>query len=49
MAPVSWQAVVFIWVYATLWFVMNDYIKVWSYKALDAWHAWRGHPDHARA
>ncbi len=41
MAQLSIQTIIYIWIYATIWFVINDYIKVWSYKLLDAWHVWR--------
>jgi H+-transporting ATPase len=34
MTPVSWQDIGYIWIYATVWFIFNDYIKVWTYKLL---------------
>lgn len=34
MAPVSWQDIGYIWIYATVWFILNDSIKVWTYKLL---------------
>jgi H+-transporting ATPase len=35
MEPISWQAVVYLWIYATVWFLINDQIKVFSYKLFD--------------
>ncbi len=35
MEAISWQAVVYIWIYSTIWFLFNDQIKVVSYKLLD--------------
>jgi len=35
MEPISWKAVVLIWIYSTVWFLINDQIKVLSYKLLD--------------
>ena len=35
MEPISWQAVMYIWIYSTVWFLINDQIKVFSYKLLD--------------
>jgi len=35
MDPISWQYIVYIWAYSILWFLLNDWIKVWSYKLLD--------------
>lgn len=32
---ISWQIVVLIWIYATVWFLINDQIKVWTYKLID--------------
>jgi len=42
----SCQAIIAIWIYATLWFIFNDFLKVWSYKFLDVWHIWRKHAAH---
>lgn len=35
MEPVSWTAIMYIWVYSTAWFLINDQIKVFSYKLFD--------------
>jgi len=35
MEPISWQAVMYIWIYSTVWFLFNDQIKVLTYKILD--------------
>lgn len=34
MAPVSWKDIGYIWIYATAWFIFNDYLKVWTFKLL---------------
>ena len=39
MAPVSWQVVAAIWVYSTVWFVINDAVKVWGYKLFRHFYA----------
>ena len=35
MEQISWQAVAYIWIYSTIWFLFNDQVKVFSYKILD--------------
>jgi len=35
MEPISWHAVMYIWIYSTIWFLFNDQVKVASYKLLD--------------
>ncbi len=35
MQAISWQIVGYIWIYATVWFLFNDQIKVLAYKVLD--------------
>jgi len=35
MQPISWRTVGYIWIYSTIWFLLNDQIKVLSYKILD--------------
>ncbi len=35
MTPISWEVVAYIWIYSTLWFFVNDFIKVWAYKIWD--------------
>jgi H+-transporting ATPase len=32
MAPIGWGLAAFIWVYALVWFVVTDYLKVYYYK-----------------
>ncbi len=34
MAPVSFATIVAIWVYSTVWFLINDFVKVQTYKIL---------------
>ncbi|HIP50000.1 MAG TPA: HAD family hydrolase, partial [Candidatus Pacebacteria bacterium] len=35
MEPISWEMVGYIWIYATIWFFINDQIKVFGYKLFD--------------
>jgi len=35
MQAISWEAILYLWIYSTIWFVINDQIKVGSYKLLD--------------
>jgi H+-transporting ATPase len=34
MAPVGWKYTAYIWIYATVWFVFNDFLKVAVYRML---------------
>ena len=34
MAPVGWEYTAYIWIYATVWFVFNDFLKVAVYRML---------------
>lgn len=34
MAPAGWPYAGLIWIYALLWFILNDYLKVWTFKWL---------------
>ncbi len=34
MAPVGWEVAAYVWLYATVWFLINDYVKVWTYKLI---------------
>jgi H+-transporting ATPase len=34
MAPIGWKYAGYIWIYATVWFVFNDFLKVGMYKVL---------------
>ncbi len=33
--PISWKAIGYLWIYATVWWLFNDFLKVWVYKILD--------------
>jgi len=35
MPAIGWEWVGWIYLYATAWFVFNDFLKVWTYKLLD--------------
>ncbi len=35
MQSISWQYILYIWIYSILWFLLNDQIKIFSYKILD--------------
>ncbi|HEC30507.1 MAG TPA: plasma-membrane proton-efflux P-type ATPase [Candidatus Yonathbacteria bacterium] len=37
MEPIGWQAVVAIWIYSTVWFIINDQVKVFGYKIWDTY------------
>ena len=34
MAAVGWEYTAYIWIYATIWFLVNDFVKVWVYRML---------------
>jgi hypothetical protein len=34
MEPVGWEYVIYIYIYATVWFVFNDFLKVTVYRML---------------
>jgi H+-transporting ATPase len=34
VASIGWQYASLVWVYALAWFVINDFVKVWTYKLL---------------
>jgi H+-transporting ATPase len=34
VAPIGWRNAFLVWGYALLWFVINDFIKVWTYGQL---------------
>ncbi len=38
MAPLGWDVVVAIWLYSTVWFILNDTIKVWAYKVFHTFY-----------
>ncbi|MEP7234752.1 MAG: plasma-membrane proton-efflux P-type ATPase [Ignavibacteriota bacterium] len=31
MTPIGWDYAGYIWIYATIWFVINDFVKVWTF------------------
>jgi len=31
---IGWKYAIYIWIYSSLWFVFNDFVKVWTYKGL---------------
>lgn len=35
MEPISLGAIVLLWIYVTIWFFINDLVKVWLYRAID--------------
>jgi H+-transporting ATPase len=34
MAPVGWTYTAYIWIYAPVWFVFNDFVKVLTYSVM---------------
>ncbi len=34
VAPIGWKYALLVWVYALLWAVVNDFVKVWTYRLL---------------
>lgn len=38
MPAISFSTIVAVWIYATIWFIINDFIKVWTYRVLDTQH-----------
>jgi len=34
MESIGWKMTIYIWIYAAIWFIFNDYIKVWAYRIL---------------
>jgi H+-transporting ATPase len=34
MAPIGWKYAALIWLYATIWFLVNDFVKVGAYKLM---------------
>ncbi len=34
VAPIGWRYALVIWCYALIWFVFNDFIKIWVYRFL---------------
>ena len=41
VVAIGWKLAIFIWVYALIAFIITDFIKVYSYKLLDTYHAKR--------
>jgi H+-transporting ATPase len=34
LSPIGWQYALLVWGYALVWFVINDFVKIWTYKLL---------------
>ncbi|NOZ25927.1 MAG: plasma-membrane proton-efflux P-type ATPase [Nitrospirae bacterium] len=34
VAPIGWKNALLVWAYAIVWFVINDFVKIWTYKLL---------------
>ena len=34
MAPIGWTYAAYIWLYATIWFLINDSVKVGAFKLM---------------
>ena len=34
LSPIGWKYAVLVWGYALVWFAINDFIKIWTYKVL---------------
>jgi H+-transporting ATPase len=39
--PIGWSYALMVWGYALLWFVVNDVIKIWTYRLLHTGGAWQ--------
>ncbi len=35
MQPIGWKYAGYIWIYATIWWIFNDFVKVWTYRIMD--------------
>lgn len=35
MEAISWEIIVYIWLYAIGWWIFNDFLKVWTYRVYD--------------
>ena len=44
MPAISLSTIALVWVYATVWFLINDQIKVLTYKVID-WYKQNVHPQ----
>jgi H+-transporting ATPase len=49
MPAIGWKWVGIIYLYATAWFVFNDFVKVWTYKLIDRWPSRFNEPAPAAA
>ena len=49
MKAVGWKIVLFIWVYNAVWFVVQDLVKVWTYKGFDWYQRRVGGRPHLRS
>jgi H+-transporting ATPase len=34
VTPIGWKNALFVWVYALAWFIVNDFVKIWTYRLL---------------
>jgi H+-transporting ATPase len=34
ITPIGWKYALLVWVYALVWFIANDFVKIWTYKLL---------------
>ena len=39
ITPIGWEAALWIWAYCLLWFLINDAVKMWTYRLLRQQHA----------
>ncbi len=35
MTPLGWKWAAYVWAYALVWFLVNDRLKLWTYKVFD--------------
>jgi len=35
MTPIGWKMAAYMWLYATAWWIFNDFLKVYTYKIID--------------
>ena len=44
VAPIGWEAALWVWAYALAWFLVNDAVKVGAYRLLRQHRAAAAHP-----
>lgn len=49
MKAVGWEVVFFVWVYNVMWFLVQDLVKVWTYKGFDWYQRRVGGRPHLRS